>query len=115
MNKTEVLYSAVLVFGVFISSISQVILKKSSAKKHTSFLREYLNPYVIGAYLIFFAATFMSVFAYKVVPLSRGAILDSTGYLFITVLGAIFLGEKINYRKIISLAIIISGIIVFSI
>ena len=115
MNKTEILYSAILVFGVFISSISQVILKKSAQKKHTSVIKEYLNPYVITAYTIFVIATFMSIFAYRVIPLSLGAILDTSGYFFITIFGRIFFKEKITKKKLISLGIIILGIVIFSI
>lgn len=115
MSKTEIIYSSFLVLGVFISTISQIILKKSAQKKHGSFIKEYLNPYVIGAYLIFFAATFMSIYAYKVIPLSLGPILDSSGYFFITVLGALFLHEKITKKKVISLAVIILGIVIYSI
>ncbi len=115
MSKTEIFYSSFLVFGVFISSVSQIILKKSSQKKYSSFIREYLNPYVIGAYMIFFAATFMSIYAYKVVPLSYGPILEASGYIFITVLSLIFLKEKITRKKIISLSVILLGIIIYSI
>ena len=57
MNKTLLIYSSVLILGVFISNISQIILKKSADKKHGSVIKEYLNPYVIGAYFIFFLAT----------------------------------------------------------
>jgi multidrug transporter EmrE-like cation transporter len=115
MNKLLLLYSSVLIFGVFISNISQIILKKSADKKYDSVLKEYCNPYVIGAYAIFFIATFMSIYAYKVVPLSMGPILESTGYFFITILGIIFLKEKLNIKKVIALCIIVIGIAVYSI
>ena len=115
MSKTEIIYSGILVFGVLISSFSQILLKKSAQKKHSSFIKEYLNPCVIIAYAIFFAATFLSIYAYKVVPLSLGPILDSSGGFFITILGLIFLKEKITVKKAIALAIIILGIIIYSI
>ena len=115
MSKSEIFYSSFLVMGVFISSVSQIILKKSAKKEHGSFIKEYLNPYVIGAYFIFFAATFMSIYAYKGIPLSLGPILDSSGYFFITVLGALFLREKITRKKVISLTVIILGIVIYSI
>ena len=114
MNKTLLIYSSVLILGVFISNISQIILKKSADKKHGSVINEYLNPYVIGAYFIFFLATFMSIYAYKVVPLTMGPILESTGYFFMTVLGMIFLKEKLNAKKAVALCIIVAGIVIYS-
>ena len=109
------IYAGILVLGVFISSVSQNLLKKSANKKHGSFIKEYLNPIVIGSYLIFVIATFMSIYAYKGIPLSMGVVLDSTGYIFVTILGAIFLKEKPTVKKIIALGLIVVGIVVYSI
>ena len=101
--------------GVFISSISQVMLKISAGKKYSSKLREYLNPLVIGGYAIFFAATLMTVLAYRYIPLSMGAIIEATGYIYITIWGVSIFKEKINKGKIIALALIIAGIIIYSV
>jgi len=38
-----ILYIAILIFSVFISAFSQVLLKKSALKTYNSFLQEYLN------------------------------------------------------------------------
>ncbi len=115
MNEINWLYALVLVCGVFISSISQILLKKSANKKHGSFIKEYLNPIVIISYIIFFVATLLSVYAYKGIPLSMGSILDSSGYIFVTVLSAIFLKEKVTARRIIALSMILLGIVIYSI
>ncbi|MBQ9518860.1 MAG: EamA family transporter [Firmicutes bacterium] len=100
--------------GVFISSISQVMLKISAGKKYENKLREYLNPLVIGGYAIFFAATLMTILAYRYIPLSMGAIIEATGYIYITLWGVSIFKEKINKGKIIALALIISGIIIYA-
>ncbi len=115
MNRTELVYSSVMVLGVFLSSLSQVLLKKSSGKEHSSFLKEYLNLPVISAYFVFFIATFFSIFAFKVIPLSSGPILEATGYFFVTLWGSVFFKEKITLRKVIALCIILTGIIIYSI
>ena len=39
-----------LLLSVFISSVSQIILKKAADKTYESTLKEYMNPMVIGAY-----------------------------------------------------------------
>lgn len=113
MNE-KILFSLIFIFGVFISSISQIILKKSADRTYDSRIKEYLNPKVILAYTIFFAATLCSVWAYTVIPLSLGPILESAGYIFVAFLSWLFLKEKISKQKLIGLSIIIIGIIIYS-
>ena len=100
--------------GVFISSISQVMLKLSAQKQYDNKIKEYLNPLVIGGYAIFFAATLMNILAYKSIPLSMGGIIEATGYIYITLWGVSIFREKINKGKLAALALIISGIIIYS-
>lgn len=114
MNETMLIYSGVMLFGVFISAVSQVLLKKAALKTYSSTLAEYLNPYVITAYTIFVLATFMTIYAYKVIPLSLGPVLEATSYLYVTAFGAFFFKEKITPKKILALVLIIAGILVYS-
>lgn len=115
MSKSEAFYAAFLLLSVFVSSISQVLLKKSAMEKHGSVIEEYLNPKVIIAYAIFFGATFLSMYAYKGIPLSLGPVLEATGYFYVTFFGARFFGEKVTKRKIAALALIILGIAVYTV
>lgn len=113
MNN-KVLFSLIFIFGVFISSLSQIILKKSAMSQYESKIKEYLNPKVIFAYTIFFGATFCSIFAYKVIPLSFGPILESAGYIFVSLFSWLLLKERISKRKIIGLILIIIGIAIYA-
>ena len=115
MSNNYFIYSLIMLFGVFISSIAQIILKKASEKKYSSLISEYLNKYVIIAYTILFLATFISVYAYKVIPLSLGTILETTGYIFITIFSVVIFKERINKQKVIALLLIVFGIIIYSI
>ena len=108
-------YSLFLLFGTFISSVSQVILKKASQKQYDNIIREYLNAPVIIAYTIFFLATLMSVLAFRGIPLSMGPVLESSSYIFVTIFGVTIFKEKLNTRKIIALCLILLGIAVYSI
>ena len=114
MNRQLVLYASIMLLGVFISSVAQVLLKKAAQKKYNSVVEEYLNLPVITAYAIFFGATFLSIYAYKVVPLSMGPILEATGYLYVTIFGVTIFHEKIVRYKLAALALIIGGIAVYS-
>lgn len=109
------IYVLIFLFSVFISSVSQVILKKSANIQYESKIKEYLNPWVICAYGMFFGASLMTVLAYKGVTLSMGPILEATGYVWVTLLGFAILKEKVTKKKLFGLVVIIIGIIVFNI
>lgn len=112
MSK-EALFIIIFIFSVFVSSVSQILLKISANRQYESHLKEYLNVRVIVAYGLFFLATVFTVFGYKYVPLSLGPVLESTGYIFVTLLGYFVLKEKIGKRKMIGMAVILLGIFLF--
>lgn len=105
----------VLLTSVVISSVSQVLLKKSADRIYKNSLEEYLNPMVIGAYAMFFGSVILTMIALKYVPLSMSPILESTGYIFVSVLGYIFLKERFSKRKIFGFVLILCGIVIFNI
>lgn len=100
--------------SVFASSCSQLLLKKSANLKYDGFVRSMLNWRVITAYSIFFGALIVNITA-----MSRGVnlkdipIFESLGYIFVPILSAVFLNEKIEKRTICSMLLIISGVVVF--
>lgn len=107
-------YIAVFLFGLFLSAISQVMLKKAALRTYPTKLREYLNPLVIFAYIIFFGTIFLSIYAYREIPLSMGPVLEATSYIYVTIFGVTIFHERIGPRKLLALALILSGIIVYS-
>jgi drug/metabolite transporter (DMT)-like permease len=114
VNSTVALYALILLVSVFVSAVSQVMLKVSANREHASTVREYANPLVIGAYAMFVLSTLMTVYAYKEVPLSLGPVLESTSYLYVTAFGALIFKEKVTPRKLVALALIVGGICVFA-
>ena len=114
MSNSVVFCACMLLLGTFISSISQVMLKKSADRKYDSAIKEYLNPLVIGAYTIFVISTFLSILAYKGIPLSMGPILEATGYFYVTFFGIRIFYEKMNGKKLAALGLIIVGIIAYA-
>ena len=115
MDKTTLFYALLCLAGVFISSVSQVLLKKSAMKHYGSALREYLNPLVITAYAIFFGATLMNVLAYRGIPLSLGPVLEATSYLYVTFFGVTIFKEKLTPKKVLALALILGGIVLYAV
>ena len=107
-------YVVMFCSSVFVSAISQIMLKKSANIPRENKLKEYLNPLVIFAYVLFLGTTVINVFAYRGVDLSAGPIIESTGYIYIMILSAIFLKEKITKKKLLGNLLILVGIICFS-
>lgn len=114
MERPMLFYAGLLLLGVFLSAISQVMLKKAALRQYANKLREYLNPLVVIAYTIFVGTTFLSIYAYKGIPLSMGPVLEATSYIYVTIFGVTIFKEKLNRRKLIGLALIVLGIIVYS-
>ena len=104
----------ILLLSVFISSVSQIILKKAANKTYDSPLKEYLNPMVIGAYGLFFCSVILTMLALRNLPLSMSPILESTGYIFVSVMGYFFLKETFSKRKLMGFALILAGIFIFN-
>jgi multidrug transporter EmrE-like cation transporter len=115
MDRSVVFHALILLTGVFVGAISQVMLKKSALKKYDDPVKEYLNPLVIFAYVLFVGTTFLSILAYRGIPLSMGPVLESTSYIYVTVFGVKIFGEKVGRKKVFALAVIILGIFVFSV
>jgi multidrug transporter EmrE-like cation transporter len=107
-------YILIYLTGVFLSSLSQILLKKEADREHGSFLREYLNPRVIIAYGIFFGCTFLTMLAYKEIPMNWGPVLETAGYIFVTVLGVTILREKVTKKKFFALCVILCGILMYA-
>ncbi len=114
MSREMLPYILILMTGVFVSAVSQVMLKKAALKTYDSPIKEYLNPMVIIAYLLFFGTTLLSVLAYKGIPLSMGPIIEATSYIYVTFFGVRIFHEKMNRKKYLALGLIITGIVIYS-
>ncbi len=108
-------YIIIFLAASLISAFSQILLKIAAKQQYRSWIFEYLNVRVISAYVIFFLATLLTVYCYKVVPLSIGAMLEASGYVFVTVLGKLILKENISKRKLIGMALVILGVVIVAV
>ena len=105
-------YVMIFLISVFISSVSQIILKTSADKEYENKIREYLNLKDIVAYGFFFLSSLMTIWAYKGVPLSMGPVFEASGYVWVAILGRLILKEELKKKKLIGILIILVGIIV---
>lgn len=107
-------YILVFIISVCISSTSQILLKKAASKNYENKINEYLNIFVISGYGLLFLSTILTMYAYKNVELSVGAVIETIGYIIVAVLSYVFLKEKITKNKIIGIILIILGVIICS-
>ncbi len=114
MSREMLPYLFIGFFSVFVSSVSQTVLKKASLREHGSFLKEYLNLPVILAYGMFFGSTLLTMLAYKKLPLSMSPAFESSSYIFVTIFGVTIFKEKVGRRKLFALFLILLGIIIFT-
>lgn len=108
-------------FGIVLSLVStliialmQLVLKKASGKDWGSRIREYLNVPVVSAYFISFLATFLGVYSMKYIPVAVYAVILGSGQVFVPLISAIFLKEKLSRRKWLGIIIMTIGIILVS-
>lgn len=104
----------ILFLSVLAASVSQILLKISADKTYPSRLREYLNLYVMTGYGLLFLSTILTMLALKRVPLSWAPVIESSSYIFVSVMGFWILKERFTKRKLLGLLVILGGILVFS-
>ena len=114
MSETFI-FSAVMVFGVFLAGCSQILLKTSAGKTYDSKLSEYLNAKVVFAYALFFVSAAVGMYVLRHISLSLTSILAASTYVFVPVLSRLILGEKISARQLAGIALIIVGVAVFAV
>lgn len=100
--------------SVLVASLSQSLLKWESGREHKSFVREYLNPGVIGGYALLALSMLLTMFAYRKLPLSMTPAFESFSYIFVTIFGALFFHERVTKKKLLALGLIVAGILVFT-
>lgn len=107
-------YVLIAGFSGFLSSFSQVLLKKGSMHRSRSVIFDYLNPYVIGGYAITLLCMVLMILAYKGLPFKYGAIIESLVFLYVMILSKLFFNEKITRKKLLGNILIVAGVILFS-
>lgn len=108
------MYYLLVILSVLSAAGAQMLLKQGARKEYPSFLRQYLNPWVISGYGIMGASLLLNIFC-----LSRGvqvkeiSIIESLSYLFVPVFSWIVFKESVTWRKAGAIAVIMAGVLVF--
>lgn len=103
---------ALYICSVLIASCSQILLKISANRTYPNRFREYWNVPVVTGYGLLAVSMLLTMIAYRGVPLSFGPVIEALGYVFVGILGYVFLREKLTGRKLAGMFLIIAGIII---
>ena len=105
--------SGVLIYLItpLLSAVSQLILKKAADDPRYTGIRAYLNAPVILAYGLFFGCMLLNVVALRTLELTVASVLEASSYLYVMVLGFLFLREKVTPRRLIGNLVIVVGIV----
>lgn len=108
-------YYLLIIASVAIASFSQILLKIGATKQYSSFIKQYLNPYVIIGYGLTFLSMILTIFSYKGLEYKIVPLMESLGYIIVMFLSRLFFQERLTSRKIIGTALILIGIVVYNI
>jgi drug/metabolite transporter (DMT)-like permease len=106
---------ALIISCVIGISIGQILFKLASASMPTEFgvgavVQLAVNRHLIGALIIYAAATLGWVYSLRVVPLTIAYPFMALAFVIVPVLSAFFLQESISIRLAVGTALIVCGI-----
>ena len=98
-----------------IAAFSQVLLKKSANNEYETFLKQYLNRYVIIGYCMLLCSMLLTVAAFSGMDFKYGPALESIGFVLVAIFSVLFFKEKFTKKIIIGNILIVTGLIIFCI
>jgi drug/metabolite transporter (DMT)-like permease len=108
------IYKTLVILSVFAAAGAQMLLKQGAKNNYPTFWRQYLNPWVVGGYGIMGASLLLNIFCLgHGVQVKEVSIIESLSYLFVPLLSWLFFKEKITWRKVGAIAVIMVGVVVF--
>lgn len=108
------MYYIAVILSVFAAACAQMLLKQGARQNYTPWWRQYVNGYVIGGYSVMLVAMAVNIFAMsRGVMVKEVSIIESLSYLFVPVLSFCFFRERITWRKVCAIAVIMIGVIIF--
>lgn len=102
-----------LAASVALAAISQILLKKGALGTYDSFIKEYLNPWVITGYGLLFGSVFLTILGLRGLPYMAAPVAESMGFVLVPFLSRLFFKEKLTRRKLVGIGCILAGMVVF--
>ena len=103
-----------VVISALLGVVSQMLLKQSARIQHLNWVREYLNPWVIGGYSIMVISLIINLIAIHLGVLAQEvSIIECINYLLIPLAAWLIFREPLNKRKVVAIVVIMAGVVVF--
>lgn len=107
-------YYFLVIVSVLAAASAQMLLKQGAKQQFPSFMRQYLNPWVIGGYVIMGASLLLNIFCMsRGVQVKEISTMESFSYLFVPMLSWLFFKERVTWRKAGAIVVIMAGVFVF--
>ena len=108
------MYYLIVILSVFVAACAQMLLKQGARQGYEGFLRQYLNPWVIGGYGIMACSLVLNIWCMsKGVQVKEVSTIEALSYLFVPCWAFLLFKEKITLRKVGAITVIIIGVIIF--
>ena len=108
------LYYVLIILSVFVAACAQMLLKQGANKGYEGFWMQYLNPWVIGGYAIMACSLVLNIWCMsKGVQVKEVSTIEAMSYLFVPCLAFVLFKERVTWRKVIAIIIIVVGVILF--
>ncbi len=83
-------------------------------RPHVSFIRDYLNAPVICGYGLMFTSVLATMYAYRGLEYMTVSVIEALGYILVPVLSYLFFKEGFTRNKLVGIAIILAGVLVYN-
>lgn len=104
----------IVILSVFLAACAQMLLKQGACQQYNTWWRQYINGWVIGGYTIMLGTMMMNIFAMsRGVEVKEVSVIESMSYLFVPILSFVIFKERLTWRKVCAIGVIIIGIVVF--
>lgn len=104
----------IVISSVFLAACAQMLLKQGALQQYDTWWQQYINGWVIGGYAIMLSTMLMNIFAMsKGVEVKEVSIIESMSYLFVPILSFVIFKERLTWRKVCAIGVIVIGIIIF--
>lgn len=107
------IYLLIVIISI-INSMCQIFLKIGSKENRKYILIKMFNIYTLIGYGGFFVVTILTVYLLKHIPFKSITLILSLNFLFTLFFSWLILKERITKNKLISTAIIVTGVIIYN-
>ncbi len=103
-----------MIVAQIIAAVSQILLKVSANKEYPSFVRQYLNAFVIGGYGLLMVSMVITILCYDGLGYMAVVVMEPISYILVMIMARFIFKEKVTPFKIAGMVLIIAGIVVFN-